>query len=1084
MFKFQVIITFVFLIFTTNGSLVFAEPQSSCYQGSELVRLASSLSGFKPQVFSPDSHRVILANQKGQKILFDLQDSKIRDLGMVQNPSFSSDGSILSYETSGESSEIMILDLKQNTVQKIPEKNLCGHKISEKYRNLTLLTCQGEFKTYDLKSSFPRLLNIKKVKNTFTSGSTHFNLDSRASFVLTHTSGESPSSTLHLIDFERARVYSAPMTPPRFSDLMTYLSNLSAPNTPPELQNIISRNFRNQGGARVSPDGQSALIWNSYDSVVHIQLDQQKQSSLLSQSNPSTTFSLSPQGSWVFEQNDTIRAPGHEGKIGSKLKIRFDSVTFSNDDSRIAYTTPDQSQIKIREVKTGKELTIESHTQDNKPDTLSFIKEGSYFFDAKSNQLLVYQIVGEQAEIKFYDAKTGKLAKSLPLSRTTNNITNRAFLEGGQKLLLGDAPYVVSGTSDIIDLKTGEVETLGVSIPHLTPILDSKAHPNMIIWPYMGYSDTFLHIRSICSPLNTDSPCFNHSQPDEIFNLALQLPSHLNTAHDLPTVIKECKNHQKRGSFNQKMLHSIDDRLKTLKDQPPTSEELESLLLVTQSDLIPFNPKTTLALLESADRLGIFNHNPTLLQNSLIRVFDQDKGLYFDLIEKYAPVLKSNLDSLPQSCFSSLSIQSMQKNLVSYLLNSSINPIPFSKVKRLQPVSPLLKRLDTKDFNQSMEALGLAVAKAAQHDFPGVMASTLYYFISPQIRETILGQPAPHYTELSFIRDDGHLSPVILSTHEIDSDPKTRSSHGLYAKTFTGAPLTQYTWDTGGNHYTANVYLKQVSADQLFPDRTGPDYQSLWKDQKLTGMILLSSNLGRDAQILGDEYMHYFKDQGFSFEWFNSKIQDVPTFLKEKIISGELDYLLKDAHSGGVQQDLVTLMNQADLKIGTRQLPDGRSEKILIVVPANNSTPRTISTSDFGSWVNERELNGQGELVYFNTSCFGGERAASDVASAATSRLLVIPVHPRQTTTFFVNQPIDATYQLLESIRKEKDFEGFRENLKNAPDYKIKAKNTFLMPDDADYQELIVRQLQNFPVNARTEIHDQTGKEIHFDPLH
>lgn len=229
--------------------------------------------------------------------------------------------------------------------------------------------------------------------------------------------------------------------------------------------------------------------------------------------------------------------------------------------------------------------------------------------------------------------------------------------------------------------------------------------------------------------------------------------------------------------------------------------------------------------------------------------------------------------------------------------------------------------------------------------------------------------------------------------------------------------------------------------------------------------------------------MRYFKDQGFSFEWFNPNIQDVPGFLKEKISSGEIDYLLKDAHSGGVQQDLVSIMSQADLKVGTRRLPDGRLERIYIVVPLNGGTPRTISTSDFGTWVKERESNGAGELVYFNTSCFGGERAGADVAAASTSRLLVIPVHPKQTTTFFVNEPQNATYQLLESIRKEKDFEGFRENLKNVPAYRTRSQNTFLMPDDPDYQTLIVDQLESFPIHARTEIHDQTGREIHFDPL-
>lgn len=525
---------------------------------------------------------------------------------------------------------------------------------------------------------------------------------------------------------------------------------------------------------------------------------------------------------------------------------------------------------------------------------------------------------------------------------------------------------------------------------------------------------------------------------------------------------------------------------------PPLSKtEAGAILLAIQNPTFPLEAEKLLGLLRFGEKSGLFKSNPQLLQNIMIRLFDDDKGLYFELVNQYGKDLEPST-SFESSCFSPKEMIRMKEHLISYLGTSSGKATPFSRIEKLRPISPLFKALDTKEADRIFEELGLTAAKAAQPQYPGLMTSTLYYFINPAIRELLLGSPAPSYTEFSLIQDNKKLIPVALSTKNIDSDDQYKTHYGFHLKALHSPDLPtsdqeevaeSYHWKTGGNNLTAQLRLKQIPSKQLFPARRGPNYQSLWNDGILTGLILLGSNLGQDAPIAGEEYIRYYRDQGFSFNLFPEKILNVEEFLKERISSGEIDYLLKDAHSGGVRLDWVNVINQADLRIGTRKRPDGKIEKVYVLMPSPEGSSRTISTNEFGSWIQNRDRTGKGEFVYFNTSCFSGDRAALDVAAAGTSQLLLIPVHPKHTASFFTNKPEDAIYQLLESIRSDQNFDGFRDNLRKVPEYQKKSNNVYLMPDDPEYQQEIIQDLNDFPIQSKIDIRDQSGREVHFDPL-
>lgn len=1096
--RLKIRISILFLL--ASQLLAISYSRADCYFIPELIRIPKELENYEPEIFDPKGQFIVFKsldqkkNKPQKKLIFSLNDKNFESLGNTENHTFSSSGSFLSYEAKGNPQTLFIRDLSTQQTKTITEDTICGHRILENSRRTYVLTCKGEFKTYDFRAEKPKLIKTTQIQTEFDPNSIHFNLDHRASFLFRPSTQEDQPATLQMIDFERAQVYSAHITPPHrkiLRDISSYVSRLNSKNVPAEAQNQVARYYKNHGGVTVSPQGHTALIWDNDSNAVGVNLDHGKVTSLTKVTDPTQSFLLSPQGSFIFSRKEGKPEEGNQGKIGSELKFKFNAVTFSEDDSKIAYSKPNQ-----------KELIIFSRTNQKKIKIpLEYIRESSFFFNPTGSELLYYQEKNEIPELFFFNTETGKQERKLNLSQSIQQLENRSFIENGKKIIFGNASLVEGGTSKIVDLSTGEVEDLGASVPHLS----SGSDQDLIIWPYSGYRNFLLHNKKICTqtPPNQSGDlfkkCNKNVKPDELIQLALDLPIQIGAELDQDQIKLACKKLQKPTLLNQStdlslsssMTTAIRARLQTINKHPPTKTELTSLLLAIQNESFELNPESIPPLFESAYKNGLIEQSPDLIQNVLIRLFSENKPLYFELVKKFNPK-KGSLTSLETSCFSSSQIEQLKKELSSYLRHSSLEPIHFSKLDRLQPLSPVFKQLPKKQQDPLIEELGLALARSAQRDFPGIMTSTLYYFISPQIREKLLGTPAPNYTELSFLRENGNLTPVILSTHPIDSEKNPLNPHGFYHRVLetqlspkSEGAISQknYDWTTHGRSYLAQVSLKKISASQLFPRRSSPDYPALWKDHQLTGMILLSSNLGNDAQVLGDEYLRYFKDQGFTVDRLNSKTTDIAEFLKKTITSGELDYLVKDAHSGGVIQDLVTLLNEARIYRGTRELPEGKTEKIYIAVPAQGGSPRTITTADFGSWIRERDESGHGELVYFNTSCFGGERTASDIAAAGSSKLLAIAVHPIQTTSFFINHPNNATYQLLQSIRNKQDFQGFRNQLSQSPDYQLHKKNTYLMPDDPDYGEKIINQLKSVPISAEVKIYDQDHHQVHFDPL-
>ena len=70
-----------------------------------------------------------------------------------------------------------------------------------------------------------------------------------------------------------------------------------------------------------------------------------------------------------------------------------------------------------------------------------------------------------------------------------------------------------------------------------------------------------------------------------------------------------------------------------------------------------------------------------------------------------------------------------------------------------------------------------------------------------------------------------------------------------------------------------------------------PDYDSIWKDYKMVGVVVIGSSLRDFTGELTKEYLSYFKDQGFQFS--STEDTDLKTFLLDRIGNCEVDYFSK-----------------------------------------------------------------------------------------------------------------------------------------------------------------------------------------------
>lgn len=367
-----------------------------------------------------------------------------------------------------------------------------------------------------------------------------------------------------------------------------------------------------------------------------------------------------------------------------------------------------------------------------------------------------------------------------------------------------------------------------------------------------------------------------------------------------------------------------------------------------------------------------------------------------------------------------------------------------------------------------------------------------------EIVKPIFGWPSNGRTDFTLLQKGKVAVPVIFGSDPIDGDESFLTAFGFYAKALSPlniednkmAPF-QYEWHHRGQKWQARGEAQRLSLGKMINHSEGINYQSLWQNKKLTGAILLSSNLLEGFDRLALKMIEYYKQEGFEFglpqikwqqqkgdwkekwkglylfPWQSLRLGDAKTWLREKIESGELDYLVKEAHSGG-NDEVVWLAKRSYVVRGVKNRPDGHREEIYIVIPegidsfmAGREVP--VRDSEFGEWLRARERNKGLDLVYINASCWSSQRAKQEIIAARSSLLTEIPT--RASTWTFTNKPNNHEKTLIDLLRKGKKYSEMREALESIKD----SPNPFIFPDD-DLYELTIWQSLHSALDFNVEV--------------
>lgn len=368
---------------------------------------------------------------------------------------------------------------------------------------------------------------------------------------------------------------------------------------------------------------------------------------------------------------------------------------------------------------------------------------------------------------------------------------------------------------------------------------------------------------------------------------------------------------------------------------------------------------------------------------------------------------------------------------------------------------------------------------------------TLYRLAKDSLAALFHDRNAEH-TNLVPIRDGYSLRLFIVGTKEIDHDPLTRTQYGFFVKEISSVRLLlskreshgpiKITWTHGTNSFTATLRLSTMPLAYAHKSQEYFPYSSMWNDERLVGIALAGTNMKGFQLKTMDQFKNYYVARGFVFENTMPPLTDVKAFIQEKVITGEADYLIKEAHNrGGDSMVAMRLTPRVTVLKGTRSLEDGKFEVIYLLVP--EPEPRwqstVISLNEFSGWLDLRQRHGVGPLVYVDAGCWSDRNIQDLVAINGFDK--VWPVTSTTVVRSFENSPLNTERLWLDAFRSGQSMADINAAMKQNKEYLNGTKDLIINPGDLLYQQRIVDPLRRLPIAFDFTIQNEKGETYDTD---
>jgi hypothetical protein len=397
------------------------------------------------------------------------------------------------------------------------------------------------------------------------------------------------------------------------------------------------------------------------------------------------------------------------------------------------------------------------------------------------------------------------------------------------------------------------------------------------------------------------------------------------------------------------------------------------------------------------------------------------------------------------------------------------SPTPDETWSRLANIKPIYSGLSKRQQRQLMKVAYRSLAEESKYQYKLPIFSSTLVKLTKQAVRSFFSESTRELTELTYMREsDGSIRPVIIGTSEVLLHTSVQTSGGFWFHKFNDTipihwnsqgsgigSIENIKWRHNGTAYSGSIKVTARPAAGIVAPSLRPDYESLWRDTELNGLVVLSNTFShRSATRIASHYLSYFAEQGYVFSE-SRPIADTLLFIKDTIASGETDYVIKEAHSQGDSRTIVSVASNSLLLTGTKPLDDGREEAIRIIVPQHHE--ETSQRFDFrllAQTIGMRELTPGTQLILVNSNCDSMFNARNEVALVASP--ILVNIAASTTTTSFVNENSDPKRGIIEGIRKGLTWAQIRQSIENSPRFKEKHQNDFIFPHQKEYLDNFV----------------------------
>lgn len=286
------------------------------------------------------------------------------------------------------------------------------------------------------------------------------------------------------------------------------------------------------------------------------------------------------------------------------------------------------------------------------------------------------------------------------------------------------------------------------------------------------------------------------------------------------------------------------------------------------------------------------------------------------------------------------------------------------------------------------------------------------------------------YQEVLLISDNksSRLHFVAVSNRPIEGYSERRL--GIYVKQLRVIESKEtlvdenFSWKVNGQELKANLSFKRGHKVTIKLDSSpAPKYEAMLEDKKLTGAILISSNMDDFVPMLFQNYDKYLKKNGFSSEVTETTGLDSFRNILHQSQKGEFDYVIREGHAESATENMIVMSDRVEVHEYTKKNANF-DEVVYLYTPVSEFHSSTgLNLGDFGQALRNRP-NPQAPIIYYDSACLSYCRVGDAVKLVANNGLL--PISSASFVDTFTPVKGNAGFEILEGIRKQSSYEQIR----------------------------------------------------------